>query len=405
MEMLFYLGIIFVLGSITAWFTPRYGIPSVVGYLVLGLVIGPEMLGFIPKEFVQNTHLIVDFSLSIIAVLIGATLKFSSLEGAAKEVLYITLCQAIGTFVVVSIGFVVFGGIFEFEANITVFIALLLAGIATATAPATPLAIVHELRAKGKFTSTFLAIVALDDVISLILFSLALTIGTSLISTEVFAWTHILDAIIILFLSILLGSISGLTNTFLERVITNSKSMETIATIGLIFITYSMSEYYRLEPLLSAMTMGIVMTNTSHDFDLVQEEIDKHLANIIFMLFFIVSAMYLNLDGLITIPIIIALYTILRLIGKVLGSYVGAVISGSSKVIKKYMGIALFPQAGVAIGLALSIQTHAGLENIAPIILNIIIATTFIHELFGPFMTKYAIEMSGESNKKGVSDV
>ena len=402
MEMLFNIGIIFVLGSIVGWISPRLGIPRVVGYLLLGLIIGPELLGIIPAHFVHNSHLIIDISLSIIAVLVGATLKFSSLDGHEKEVIYITLYQAIGTFIIVAVGFIVLGGIFPFESMQVVLIALLLAGIATATAPATPLAIVHELRAKGIFTSTFLAIVALDDVISLMMFTFALTIGTSLVASEVFEWVNILHAIVILLLSSLLGTIAGLINTLLERVFVSSKMMETIATLGLIFLVYSMSEFYGLEPLLSAMVMGIVMVNTSQHFDLIQEEIDKHLANIIFMLFFILSAMYLKLDALVTIPVIIVLYTLLRLVGKVIGSYIGAVVSGSSNTIKKYMGIALFPQAGVAIGLALSIQNHAQLDSIAPIILNIIIATTFIHEMLGPFMTKYALEKSGECSYKAM---
>ena len=402
MEMLFNIGIIFVLGSLTGWLSPRLGVPRVVGYLLLGLLIGPEILGIVPANFVHNSHLIIDISLSIIAVLVGATLKFSSLDGHKKEVIYITLYQAIGTFAVVAIGFIVLGDLFPFETTQVVLIALLLAGIATATAPATPLAIVHELRAKGIFTSTFLAIVALDDVISLMMFTFALTIGTSLVESEVFEWVNILHAIVILLLSTLLGTIGGLLNTLLERVFVNSKMMETIATLGLIFLVYSMSEFYGLEPLLSAMVMGIVMVNTSHHFDLIQEEIDKHLANIIFMLFFILSAMYLNLESLVTIPVIIVLYTLLRLAGKVIGSYIGAVVSGSSDTIKKYMGIALFPQAGVAIGLALSIQNHAQLDSIAPLILNIIIATTFVHEILGPFMTKYALEKSGECNYKAM---
>ncbi len=404
MEMLFNIGIIFVLGSIVGWFSPRIGIPRVVGYLLLGLLIGPEVLNIIPISFVQHSHLIIDISLSIIAVLVGATLKFSSLKGRAKEVINITLYQAIGTFAVVAIGFILLGDIFksefEFEFMQIILISILLAGIATATAPATPLAIVHELRAKGIFTSTFLAIVALDDVISLMIFTFALTIGTSLIGSGIFEWVNILEAIIILLLSILLGTIAGLVNTLLERIFSHSKAMETIATLGLIFLVYSISEFYGLEPLLSAMIMGIVMVNTSQHFDLIQEEIDKHLANIIFMLFFILSAMYLNLESLVTIPVIIVLYTLLRLTGKVVGSYVGAVVSKSSNTVKKYMGIALFPQAGVAIGLALSIQNHAQLDSIAPIILNIIIATTFVHEMLGPFMTKYALEKSGECNYK-----
>ncbi|EDZ62955.1 sodium/hydrogen exchanger [Sulfurimonas gotlandica GD1] len=404
MEMLFNIGIIFVLGSIVGWFSPGFGIPRVVGYLLLGLVIGPGLLGIIPAEFVKHSHLIIDISLSVIAVLVGATLKFSSLDGHHKEVIYITLYQAIGTFIIVAIGFILFANVLKFETTQIVLMSLLLAGIATATAPATPLAIVNELHAKGIFTSTLLAIVALDDVISLMLFSLALTIGTSLVGSGVLEWINIVDATKVLFFSILFGTIAGLINTLLERVFVDSKTMETIATLGLIFLVYSMSNFYALEPLLSAMTMGIVMANTSHNFDLIQEEIDKHLANIIFMLFFIISAMYLQLEALLSVPLIIALYTILRFVGKVSGSYLGAVVSNSSDAIKKYMGIALFPQAGVAIGLALSIQNHPQLESIAPLILNVIIATTFIHELLGPFMTKYALQKSGECTREELKD-
>ncbi len=235
------------------------------------------------------------------------------------------------------------------------------------------------------------------------IFTLALTIGVAFMTNGSVQWINTMDAFIVLLLSTLLGIVAGVLNFIFEKFLTHSKAMETISTLGLIFLVYSISEYYHLEPLLSAMVMGIVMVNTSPDFELVHKEIDNHLANIIFMLFFIISAMHLKLDSLITIPVLIVLYTFLRLIGKIFGSYIGAIISGSSQTIKKYMGIALFPQAGVAIGLALSIQNHTELQTIAPIILNIIIATTFVHELIGPFMTKYAIEKSGES-KKGVEN-
>ncbi len=403
MEMIFYIGIIFVLGSLTGWISHILNIPRVVSYLILGLLIGPETLKIIPTEFVQSSHSITNISLSIIAVLIGATLKFSSLKGHGKEVLYITLSQSLTTFIIVTIGFIYFGTFLNLEISHLFLIALLLGGIATATAPATPLAIVKELRAKGRFTSTLLAIVALDDVVSLMIFTLALTIGVAFMTNGLVQWINTMDAFVVLLLSTLLGIVAGVLNFIFEKFLTHSKAMETISTLGLIFLVYSISEYYHLEPLLSAMVMGIVMVNTSPDFELVHKEIDNHLANIIFMLFFIISAMHLKLDSLITIPVLIVLYTFLRLIGKIFGSYIGAIISGSSQTIKKYMGIALFPQAGVAIGLALSIQNHTELQTIAPIILNIIIATTFVHELIGPFMTKYAIEKSGES-KKGVEN-
>jgi len=400
METLFYLGLIFVFGALTQWLSPKLHIPRVVGYLILGLIIGPEVLEFIPRKFVDNSHIITDLALSIIAVLVGAKLKVSNIKEHAKEVTYITIFQSIVTFVVVVIGFILMGGILNFPSEQIVFIALLLGGIATATDTAAPLVIVNELRARGVFTSTFLAIIALDDAISLIMFTLALTIGTSLIGTGAFEWVNLIDTVVLISLSTIIGVSAALINTELEKLFYKHKGMETIATLGLIFIVYSLSEYWNLEPLFSAMVMGVVMINTSVEFDIVEEEIDAHLAEIIFMLFFIMSAMHLKFSAVFALPVAIELYVVLRLFGKISGSYIGAVISGSSSIVKKYMGIALIPQAGVAIGLALSIQKHDGLEDIAPIILNIVIATTLIHELMGPFMTKYSIQKSGESNKK-----
>jgi len=395
METLFYLGLILLLGALTQWLSPKLHIPYVVGYLILGLIIGPEVFGFIPIEFVKSSYIITDLSLSVIAVLVGATLKFSTLKGRGKEILYITFFQSIITFLVVLLAFTFLGIFLGFPEGKSLLISLLLAGIATATAPATPLAIVRELRAKGKFTSTFLAIVATDDALALIFFTGALSLSAALVN-DVFEWTGLLDVLVLVMLSILLGTVAALMNTALEKLLVHKKGMETIATLGLIFIVYSLSEYWKLEPLLSAMVMGAVMVNTSPAFDIVEKEIDKHLAELIFMLFFILSAMHLEFSAVLAFPFAIALYIVSRLFGKVFGSYLGAVVSNSSTFVKKYMGLALLPQAGVAIGLALSLQKHEGLEDIAPIVLNIVITTTLIHELIGPFLTRYALKKSGD---------
>jgi len=331
-------------------------------------------------------------ALSIIAVLVGSTLKYSNLKKHAKEVVYITFSQAIITFLVVAIGFIFICNYLSLSSQETILIALFLGAIASATDSAAPMAVVHELKAKGKFTSTFLAIVAADDAISLIIFSLALTIGITLTGSELFNYNHITDAFMLIFLSSLIGVATALTNTTLEKVLKNHKGMETVTTLGLVFITYSLSQHFELEPLLSAMVMGIVMTNSSPDFDLVHEEIDGHLVEIIFMLFFIISAMHLKIDTISSMLPIIILFVLLRLFGKVFGSYLGASLSHSDNNIKKYMGFALIPQAGVAIGLALSLQEKAEFTSIADMVLNIVIATTLIHELIGPISTKYILE-------------
>ena len=390
MQSLFYLGIIFTLGALTEWLSPKLHIPRVVGYLILGLIIGPEILGLIPREFVENSHIITDLALSVIAVFVGASLKLSTLKHHGKEVFYITIFQSMSTFLIVTIGFVLLGNLLNFQNQNIILIALIMGAIATATAPATPLAIVRELKIKTSFTSKLLAVVAFDDAIALIMYTLAITFGITLIGSVEFNLSHIVDALIVIVLSVLLGIVAAYLNTFTERVLTHHKGMETIFTLGLIFIVYSISEYFDLEPLLSAM----VMVNTSTDFDLVEKEIDEHLMELIFMMFFIISAMHLNFSAIFALPFAIEAYIVLRLVGKVFGSYLGAVVAGSSSNTKKYMGIALIPQAGVAIGLALSLQTHEGFEHIAPIILNIVIATTLVNELIGPFMTKYSIQKS-----------
>ena len=398
MDSLFYLGIIFLLGAFAEWLSPKLHIPKVVGYLFLGLLIGPEILGIIPYEFIENSDIVIDLALSIIAVLVGATLKVSSLKGHAKEVTYITFFQSITTFIVVVSGFTLLGSIFFTSTDQVILIALFLGAIATATAPAAPIAVVHELRARGSFTSTLLAIIAADDAVALIIFSLTLTLGSNLLLNGALEWNNILTSLLIIVFSSLLGATAALINALVDKLFVHHKGMETIATIGLIFIVYSLSEYWHLEPLLSAMVMGAVMVNTSKDFDLVEEEIDNHLMEIIFMLFFVISAMHLNYSAILSLPLAITTYVLLRLFGKVFGSYLGAHISKSNENTKKYMGFALIPQAGVAIGLALSLQNENAFSDVAPIILNIVIATTLIHELLGPIIIKYVIEKVGESN-------
>lgn len=398
MDSLYYLGLIFVLGSLAGWISKKMKIPSVVGYISLGLIIGPETLDIIPKEFADNSKLIIDLSLSIIAVLVGATLKMRTLKGHKKEVVTITLFQSIFTFLIVSIGFIFISNYFDIGiSENVVLIALFLGAIASATAPAAPMAVVHELKAHGHFTTTFLAIVVVDDAIALIMFSLALAVGSTLIIHEHFELIQIVDAISLIFFSSLIGIVAALIGSLLDKLFNNNSGVETISTIGLVFIVYSVSEYFKLEPLLSAMAMGIVMTNISADFDLVEEEIDNHIIELIFMLFFVMSAMHLMFDTLYIIPYAIVAYIVFRVLGKVIGSYLGGVISHSTANIKKYMGLALLPQAGIAIGLALSLQKDPNFVDIAPIILNIVIATTLIHELIGPVITRYVIKKVGES--------
>jgi Kef-type K+ transport system membrane component KefB len=165
----------------------------------------------------------------------------------------------------------------------------------------------------------------------------------------------------------------------------------------MILLIYGLSQELGLEPLLSSLVMGVVMANLSKEFFLVKKEFDNHLKDIIFLLFFTISAMHLDINFLLTMPAVVVVYVFFRILGKVIGVYIGGKVSKSDKSIQKYLGLALFPQAGIAIGLALSLSNELGFEQIAPIMLNAIIATTMVHELLGPLFTTYVVKLSGEA--------
>ncbi len=396
MQTLFYIGIIFVLGAFMEWLSPKLRLPKVVGYLFLGLLIGPEILGIVPEHFIQDTDIIIDLALSLIAVLVGANLKYSTLKGMGKQIISITFFEATFAFLFVSIGLYLLSEILGFPAEQSLVISILFGGLASATAPAATIAVVHELKAKGRFTSTLLAVVASDDALALILFAFSIILGGIFLGNGAFSLGTVFDMLGIILFSAVVGIAGALISTIIDKLFAHHKGMETISTIGMVFIVFSVSRYWQLEPLLATLVMGIILTNISSDFELVEEEIDSHLEEIIFMLFFVLSAMHLDLGTLSTMPLMIGTYIFFRFSGKIFGAWVGAKVTKADKNVQNYLGLGLFPQAGVAIGLALSLQHQEGFETIAPLILNVIIATTIVHEFVGPVLTEYILKKSGE---------
>jgi len=402
MQTLFYIGIIFVLGAFMKWVSSKIGLLNVVGYLLLGFIIGPEVFGIVSYEFIEQTHIITNLSLSLIAVLVGANLKYNIIKKVWHQITCVSFFETLFTFIFIGGSFYIlfnFLGLgFAEEKRLP--IALLFGALASATAPATILAIIHDLKAKGKFSSFMLSVVAVDNAISLIIFSLVVTVTSSLMGGTDFSIDIIFSLFWIIILSILVGAGGAIISELIDRIFKDQPSMKTTSTLGMIFMVYSLSDSWGLEPLFSSLVMGIVMANISNEFYLVKEEFDKHLKDIIFLLFFTLSAMHLNINFLFAMPFVIVVYVVFRILGKVTGAWVGAKISGADKNIQNYLGIALFPQAGIAIGLAFSLQNEPGFELMAPIILNIIIATTLVHELIGPLFTTYVLRKSGECDKE-----
>ncbi len=396
MQTLFFVGLIMVLGSFMKAFSQKVKILNVVGYLILGIIIGPEVLNIIPQHFIDDSHVITDLSLSLISVLVGANLKYNVIKSVWKQIAIISIFEAIFTFIFISISFYLLFDLLDFRLKneYRLIIAILFGGLASATAPATILAIIHELKIKNRFSSFLLGVVAMDNALSLIQFSFIIIVAGAIINSGSCSYVTFLMIIPTVLLTILVGVGGAIISEIIDRIFKDNSSIKTTSTLGMIFLVFTLSKHWGLEPLLSSLIMGIVMSNLSNEFYLVKKEFDYHLKDIIFLLFFTISAMHLNIYFLITMPIVIILYIIFRILGKIIGVWVGAKVSGANGIIKRYLGIALFPQAGIAIGLALSLQNEAGFEMIAPIILNVIIATTMVHEFIGPLFTKFVLKKS-----------
>ncbi len=384
------MGVIFVLGSFMKAFVQNLGILNVVGYLVLGVILGPSGFDLIPKEFIHGSNFIIDLSLSLISVLVGANLRYDILKNMLKQIFVISLSEAIFTFLFISTSFYAMFDLmnFSFSSEYQIIAAMLFGGLATATAPATILAVTHEIKAKGKFNSFLLGIVAADNAFALIFFSFIVIISKTFIDSTSINFHLVIDIIKTVLFSVAVGITGAFISEIIDRVFKKNQNVKTTSTLGMIFITYSISQYFFLEPLLASLVMGVVAANLSTNFYLVKKEFDNHLKDIIFLLFFTISAMHLNISFLIQMPLAIVVYVFFRIVGKIVGVYVGSKLSNADENIGKHLGIALFPQAGIAIGLALSLQEITDFKTISSIILNIIIATTLIHELIGPFLTK-----------------
>jgi Kef-type K+ transport system membrane component KefB len=390
MQILLIIGLIFVLGSFMKVFAQNLGILNVVGYLFLGIVIGPSGFDLIPKEFINGSGFVIDMSLSLISVLVGANLRYDILKDMLRQIFTISFSEAISTFLFISISFYVMFDFLNFSFNneYRIIASILFGGLATATAPATILAVSHEIKAKGKFNSFLLGVVAADNAFALIFFSFIVIISKTFIDSSSVNFYMFANIIKTVLLSVAMGATGAFISEIIDRVFKKNQGVKTTSTLGMIFITFGLAQYLSLEPLLSSLVMGIVASNLSKNFYLVKKEFDNHLKDIIFLLFFAISAMHLNIMFLTQMPLAIIVYVLFRITGKIVGVWVGSKLSNADENVAKHLGIALFPQAGIAIGLALSLQNITDFETIAPIILNIIIATTLIHELIGPFLTK-----------------
>ena len=384
-----------------------FKLPAVTAYLLAGVLIGPycigalhiEGLGFTSMEEVEVLSMVSQVALGFIAFSIGNEFRLEDLKKIGKQAFVIGIFQAITATLFVDLALLVVH--FIMPDKLTVAQLITLGAIATATAPAATLMVVRQYKAKGPLTQLLLPIVALDDAVGLIVFAVSFGIAETLVSGTIDLISILVNPLIEIICSLLLGAVMGWLLTQLEKMF-NSNTNRLNMTIAFVFMTVSLSMLkFEIGPvhvgfssLLVCMMLGTVFCNIcplSHDL---MDASDKWTSPL-FALFFVISGAELEL-GVFTDLAIVGIgivYILFRCLGKYTGTFVSAKVTKCESSICKYLGITLFPQAGVALGMcatAMQLGEHGNL------IRNITLFAVLIYEIFGPLLTKIALTAAGD---------
>lgn len=381
------LSVILLAGFLLTRITKLAKLPNVTGYIVAGIIIGPYVLNLIPHEMVGNMGFISDIALAFIAFSVGRFFRRDTFRETGTGVIIITLVESLLAGALVTL---LMYWLFPLSWDFC----LLLGAISTATAPASTIVTIRQYHARGNFVNTLLQVVALDDAVCLLVFSIAISI-VNLNAKATSSSSEIILPILYNLSALVIGALSG---ALLSRLITPTRSEDNrlILAISLLLAISGFCAALNISPLLSCMLLGATYINMTEDKELYKQV--ERFAPPILSIFFVVSGMNLDITLFTTLGVIGAAYFIIRIVGKYLGSYLGALAVGASKEVRNYLGLALTPQAGVAIGLA-----FLGKRSLPPdtgnMLLTIILSSSVLYELIGPICAKIALFCSNTIKK------
>ena len=391
------LGILLLCGFFCGRLAQRLKLPALVGYLFAGLLLGHSFLDILPHAQLLQLEFLTTISLGCVAFIIGSELHLSSLKRFGKGVVVIILLSSLLAFAAV------FLAVFLYTGDPA--LSLLFGAMAPASAPAGTVAVIQEYRARGPLTKTLYAVVGFDDGLAIIIFGFTLAVSKMLLvgGTETNAagiiaslWSPLMEG----GFSLLLGSVIGALFTLLIKR-THKDSERLIVIFWAILTGVGLSARWHLSYILVCMVIGLLFANTStkHVLQTTRAPLQQ-VMGLIFILFFGLAGLHLNLTVLSTLGIIGMLYIASRIFGKMVGAWLGARCCKMDENIRRYLGLGILSQAGVAIGLALLINQELsripGAEMIGIQILSSITATSIIFEIIGPLAARYALKKAGE---------
>lgn len=433
MNELLIIAIALILGLLSTRLMKVIGLPNVTGYLIVGLLIGPYALGrLLPADYSEafdNLDFVSTVALGFIGFSIGVEFKISHIREIGKSAITITFFQALLATICVDAALLLVWKLVP-ALEMQGYEAIILGAIATATAPAATLMVVRQYKAKGIVTGTLLPVVALDDAVGLVVFAISNNIALSWAANTVINGGAAIDLsdillwpVVEIVASLAIGAAIGALLSVVPRFF-KSRDNRLIASVVAVFLSLGICQLFSylednglpfgLSDLLVCMMAGAVFINLRTEASQMMESVD-HWTPVLLMLFFILSGAELNVGMFANFGIVvcIVIYVIARCCGKYFGARLGATITKSDPMVKKYLGFTLFPQAGVAIGMASmckneftalgekyaglsSVNAYEIMSNIGSKIVTITMCAVLIYELVGPILTKWALSRAGE---------
>lgn len=413
-----YIGILLIAALLSTRLMKLFKLPNVTGYIITGIIMGPFVFGVFFNNFTYDgikTSIIYNFvdqikwvstiALGFIAFSIGSSFKSSAIKAVGKKVLVITALEALLASVCVIVALMI--AHFIAPDKVSWQLVLVLGAIASATAPAATLMVIKQYNAKGPLVNTLLPVVALDDAMALILFAVLFQIASALsVGGSFDVYKMIFKPIIEILISLGIGAAFGLIISLLNKMF-KSRNNRVILAIFAIFSCCGLYFLFKapymggfeLSSLLMCMMAGALYTNLFKNSGPTLDVLDRFTPPI-YLLFFVISGASLDLtiffnDAGLLVVIVAAIYIVFRVVGKYSGARLGATISNAEEPVKKYLGFALVPQAGVAIGLATTANNAFNNETGA-LIMAIILSSTLVYELIGPWFAKLAFKKARE---------
>ena len=378
------LGLLLVTALLMSLLASRFNIPRIAAYAVAGLLWSEDLLGgALGLDMTEWSQALTQISLAIIAYTIGGSITIEQLRRLGKTITFCTVGESFGAVLLVGLS------VYLYQQDWVM--ALVLGVLAATTAPAATVAVIHQYRSKGPLTTSLLGVVALDDILGLVLFSLMMVVITGL---------NLGDAIVTsgveIFGGIGLGIVIGFLLAFFGKKIRNQSFLLPMVLSALL-LSQGLAEWWNVAPLLTAITIGFSARSVYKSAGERLFSPAEYLEELVFIIFFTLAGAHFKLAVFLQGIDLVIIYMFARVIGKVIGIRIAAKLSKAPDIVARYLGFGVVPQAGIAIGLALTLLHRPELQHIALLVLNVILASTLIYEILGPFATRYAIVKAGEA--------